>query len=68
MKSNNTQVLWTELTEIQSELVNGGAVNFNSSFFSKLTSQENTALILNSGNAIGFANRAGVSSTQVNVA
>ncbi len=68
MKFNNTQVLWTELTETQSELVNGGAVDFNRAFFSKLTSQENTALILNSGNAIGLANRAGVSSTQVNIA
>ncbi len=68
MKSNNTQVLWTELTETQSELVNGGAVLFNSAFFSKLTDQENTALIANSGNAGFFANRAGVSSTQVNAA
>jgi hypothetical protein len=68
MKSNHTQVLWTELTETQSELVNGGAVLFNSAFFSKLTSQENTALIANSGNAGSFANLAGVSSTQVNAA
>jgi hypothetical protein len=68
MKFNNSQILWTELTEIQSEVVNGGAVDFNSAFFSKLTEQDNTALIANSGNALGFANRAGVSSTQVNIA
>jgi hypothetical protein len=68
MKSNNSQTLWNDLTETQSEAVNGGAVAFNSAFFSKLTEQSNVALIANSGNAIGNFNRAGVSSTQVNVA
>jgi len=68
MKSNNSQVLWTELNETQSEVVNGGAVAFNSAFFSKLTEQNNSALIDNSGNAIGNFNRAGVSSTQANFA
>jgi hypothetical protein len=68
MKSNNSQSLWTELTETQSEAVNGGQVAFNSAFFSKLTDQSNVALIVNSGNAIGNFNRAGVSSTQINIA
>ena len=68
MKSNNSQVLWTELTETQSEVVNGGAIVFNRAFFSKLTEQSNLALIANSGNAIGFGNSAGVTSTQINIA
>jgi hypothetical protein len=68
MKSNNSQILWTDLTETQAETVNGGAVDFNSAFFSKLTDQTNAAAILASGNAIGAFNSAGVTSTQVNVA
>jgi hypothetical protein len=68
MKFHNSQTIWTELTETQSEAVNGGAVSFNSAFFSKLTEQDNAALIANSGNAIGNFNRAGVSSTQINIA
>jgi hypothetical protein len=68
MKSNNSQSLWTNLTETQSEAVNGGAVDFNSAFFSKLTDQTNVAAIIASGNAIGDFNRAGVSSTQINIA
>jgi hypothetical protein len=68
MKSNNSQSLWTDLTETQSEAVNGGAVEFNSAFFSKLTDQTNAAAIIASGNAIGNFNSAGVSSTQINVA
>ena len=68
MKSNNSQVLWTNLTETQSEVVNGGAVAFNIAIFSKLTEQDNAALIANSGNALGFANRGGVSSSQGNFA
>jgi hypothetical protein len=68
MKSNNSQVLWTELTEIQSEVVNGGEILFNSSFFSKITDQINTAVVINSGNAIGVANSAGVTVFQSNQA
>jgi hypothetical protein len=68
MKSNNSQSLWTELTETQSEAVNGGQVAFNSAFFSKLTEQSNAALIANSGNAGFLGNLAGVSSTQINLA
>ena len=68
MKSNNSQVLWTELTETQSEVVNGGAVVFNTSFFSKITDQINTAIVINSGNAIGVANSAGVVVFQSNQA
>jgi len=68
MKSNNSQSLWTNLTETQSEAVNGGQVDFNSAFFSKLTDQTNAAAIIASGNAIGNFNRAGVSSTQINIA
>jgi hypothetical protein len=68
MKSNNYQVLWTELTETQSEVVNGGDVVFNTSFFSKITDQINTAIVINSGNAIGVANSAGVVVFQSNQA
>jgi hypothetical protein len=68
MKSHNSQVLWTELTETQSEVVNGGAIVFNTSFFSKITDQINTAIVLNSGNAIGAANSAGVAVFQSNQA
>jgi hypothetical protein len=68
MKSNNSLTIWTELTETQSEAVNGGVVNFNNSFFSKLTDQANAAAIIASGNAIGNFNRAGASVTQSNVA
>ncbi len=46
MKSNNSQTLWTNLTETQSEAVNGGQVAFNSAFFSKLTDQSNVAAII----------------------
>jgi hypothetical protein len=67
MKSHKSQTIWTELTETQSEVVNGGATAFNSAFFSEFVEQNNQALIANSGNALGFANRAGVSSTQVNI-
>ena len=68
MKSNNTKALWTNLTETQAETVNGGAVLFNFASFSKLTDQANAAAILASGNAIGFGNSGGVSSSQVNIA
>ena len=68
MKSNNSQSLWTNLTETQAEAVNGGQVEFNSAFFSKLTDQSNVAAIIASGNAIGAFNSAGVSSTQRNQA
>jgi hypothetical protein len=66
MKSNNSVTIWTELTETQAETINGGAVNFNNSFFSKLTDQINTAIVVNSGNAIGNFNRAGVTVNQIN--
>jgi hypothetical protein len=68
MKSNNSQSLWTNLTETQSETVNGGQVAFNSAFFSKLTDQSNAAAILASGNAIGSFNSGGVTSSQTNIA
>ena len=68
MKSNNSQTLWTNLTETQSEAVNGGLVLGNFASFSKLTDQANAAAILASGNAIGAFNSGGVSSTQRNQA
>ncbi len=68
MKSNNSESLWTELTETQSEAVNGGAIILNSSFLSKITDQLNQAIIVNSGNAIGIANSAGVVVIQSNQA
>jgi len=63
-----TKKLWNEVTEAQAETINGGAVDFNNAFFSKLTDQSNAAAILASGNAIGNFNSAGVSSSQTNVA
>jgi hypothetical protein len=68
MKSNNSQSLWIDLTETQSESVNGGAIILNSSSFSKITDQLNQAIIVNSGNAIGIANSAGVLVIQSNQA
>ena len=68
MKSNNSQTLWTDLTETQAEAVNGGLVLGNFADFSKLTDQSNAAAIIASGNAIGAFNSAGVSSTQRNQA
>jgi hypothetical protein len=68
MKSNNTKALWIDLTETQAETVNGGLVLGNFASFSKLTDQTNAAAILDSGNAIGAFNSAGVSSTQRNQA
>jgi hypothetical protein len=66
MKSNNSLTIWTELTETQSEAVNGGVVAFNIADFSKLTDQINTAAVIASGNAIGAFNSAGASVTQSN--
>jgi hypothetical protein len=68
MKSNNSQNLWAELTETQSETINGGYIAFNIAIASKLTDQNNGALVLASGNALGFANSAGVVVAQTNVA
>jgi hypothetical protein len=68
MKSNNSQTLWTDLTETQAEAVNGGLVLGNIADFSKLTDQTNAAAIIASGNAIGAFNIAGVTSTQSNQA
>jgi hypothetical protein len=69
MTANNMTVkLWNEVTEAQSEAVNGGAVIGNFAFVSKLTDQSNAAAIIASGNAIGSFNSAGVTSTQINLA
>ena len=68
MKSDNSQYLWTELTETQTEAINGGVIAFNIAIASKLTYQENGALVIASGNAIGGGNRAGVLVVQTNVA
>jgi hypothetical protein len=68
MKSNNNLVLWTDLSDTQSETVNGGLVLGNFASFSKLTDQANAAAIIASGNAIGAFNRAGVTSNQRNQA
>ncbi len=64
----NSQNLWTELTETQTEAINGGLIAFNTSFFSKLTYQNNGAIVIASGNAIGFGNTAGVAIVQTNIA
>lgn len=68
MTSYKSQLLWTELTETQTETINGGLIFGNIAIGSKLTYQENGALVLNSGNAIFFGNRAGVLVSQTNVA
>ncbi len=68
MTSYNSQNLWTELTETQTETINGGLIVGNIAIASKLTYQENGALVLASGNAIGFGNTAGVLVAQANVA
>ena len=66
---NNTSIqLWNDLTEIQSESINGGVVIGNFAFLSKLTSQNNGAVVAFSGNAIGAFNAAGVVVGQTNVA
>lgn len=68
MKNNNSQNIWVELTDSQSEQVNGGAILFNYSFLSKLTDQNNGAITIASGNAIGIFNSAGAAIVQTNVA
>ena len=68
MTSYNSQNLWTELTEPQTEAINGGLIFRNIAFFSKLTYQNNGALVIASGNAIGFGNTAGVAIVQTNIA
>ena len=67
MKSYNFQI-WTELTEAQTEAINGGLIIANIAIASKLTYQDNGALVLASGNAIGFGNTAGVAIVQTNIA
>lgn len=66
MKFRNSQI-WIELSETQSEQINGGAILFNYSFLSKLTTQENGAITISSGNAIGIFNAAGVAIVQTNI-
>ena len=66
MKSRNSQI-WIELSETQSEQMNGGAILFNYSFLSKLITQENGAITVSSGNAIGIFNAAGIAIVQTNI-
>lgn len=67
--TNYTSIqLWNNLTEIQSESINGGQVIGNFAFLSKLTSQNNGAVVAFSGNAVGFLNSGGVVVAQTNVA
>jgi hypothetical protein len=67
--NNNTSVkLWNDLTETQAETINGGVIAYNAAFFSKLTDQNNGAIVAFSGNAIGGFNSAGVVVAQTNVA
>ncbi len=68
MRSDNSQNLWIELTETQTETINGGVIAFNAAFFSKLTYQNNGAIVIASGNAIGIGNQAGVAIVQTNIA
>ncbi len=66
MKSRNSQI-WIELSEAQSEQMNGGAILFNYSFRSKLTKQENGAITICSSKAIGISNAAGIAIFQTNI-
>ncbi len=67
--TNNTSVkFWNDLTEAQSESINGGVVIGNFAAFSKLTSQNNGAIVAFSGNAVGIFNAGGVVVAQTNVA
>ena len=67
--TNNTSVkFWNDLTETQSESINGGQVIGNFALFSKLTSQNNGAIVAFSGNAVGILNAGGVVVAQTNVA
>ena len=68
MTSYKSQLLWTELNETQTETINGGLILGNFAIASKLTYQENGALVLGSGNAVLFGNTAGVAIVQTNVA
>ena len=68
MTSYNSQNLWTELTETQTETINGGVIAFNITIASKLTYQNNGAIVIASGNAIGLGNTAGVAIIQTNIA
>ncbi len=67
--TNNTSVkFWNDLTETQSESINGGQVIGNLAILSKLTSQNNGAIVAFSGNADGILNAGGVVVAQANVA
>jgi len=67
--TNNTSVKFSnDLTETQTESINGGQVIGNFAFFSKLTSQNNGAVVAFSGNAVGILNAGGVVVAQTNVA
>ena len=67
--TNNTSVkFWNDLIETQSESINGGQVIRNFAFLSKLTSQNNGAVVAFSGNAVGILNAGGVVVAQTNVA
>ncbi len=67
--TNNTSVkFWNDLTETQSESINGGVVIGNFAVLSKLTSQNNGAVVAFSGNAVGILNFGGVGVVQTNVA
>ena len=68
MTSYNSQNLWTDLTETQTETINGGVIAFNIAIASKLTYQNSGALVIASGNAIGLGNTGGVGVVQTNVA
>ena len=67
MTSYNSQI-WTELTETETETINGGVIAFNIAIASKLTYQNNGAIVIASGNAIGLGNTAGVAIIQTNIA
>jgi hypothetical protein len=68
MKNNNSQNIWVELTDSQSEQVSGGAVLFKYSFLSKLTDKNNGAITIASGNEIGIFSTDGAAICQTNIA
>jgi hypothetical protein len=69
MKNNNSQNIWVELTDSQSEHVSGGAKVFKKySFVSKSTDKNNGTITIASGNEIGLLSADGAAICQINIA
>jgi hypothetical protein len=68
MKNNNSQNIWVELTDSQSEHVSGGAMLKKHSFLYKFVDKNNGAITIASGNEIGILNLDGAAICQTNIA